>query len=275
MKTTKVKSIVAITLLLCLTIISSFGLVAYADTEIRYADIPTATPYAAVTSSETVYFTNRETSYVKLPYGVPRYNQISALPNSCGPTAGAIVVGFYDKYYEDLIPNYCSYVGAGTYKGNDSTYSKQLMQELYTLMRTNVDDVGVSETDCKNGLKTYVQNKGHNLSYTNVKSFNKVNESAYTNAINNNTPVLLFCAKMDMYNIGTNENYDAIAKTSIEGAHVSVGYGIFIVKYYNGDNLFRTDKYLHVATGLALMNTCYLKLEATDWCNAAYAVSIT
>lgn len=252
----------------------SFGVVGYAESETRYADIHAST-YAAVNSSETIYFTNREVSNVKLPNDVPRYNQLSALPNSCGPTAGAIVVGFYDKYFEDLIPNYTAYVLTGTYKGNDHTYVPQLMQELYTLMRTNVDDVGVSETDCLNGLKAYVQNKGHNLSFTNVKGFNKVNSSSFTNAINNNNPVLLFCDKLDMYSIGMTEDHDVIAKTTIEGAHVAVGYGIRIVKYYNGNNLFRTDTYLHVATGLALSSTCYLKLDATDWCNAAYAVSIT
>ncbi len=270
------KSIIATILLVALAISMSFGAVAFAaETETRYADFSSGASTYATTTSETVNYTRREESYIEVAYGVPRYTQRSAYPNSCGATAGAIVVGFYDKYYEDLIPNYKTYVSTGKYKGNDYTYIPQLMGELYTLMRTNVDDVGVSETDCKNGLKAYVNNKGLSLTYNSVKGFNKINETTYQNAINNNKPVLLFCSKMDMYAVSISSNYDTVVKTTMEGAHVAVGYGMYIVKYYNGNTLFRTDKYLRVATGFAGLQDSYLKLDATDWCNAAYSVTIS
>ncbi len=273
-KKISIKLFIAVLLLasLSLSICFSFAAMAETDEEVRYADL--AVTYGAVNSSENVPFTKRETEYKEIKNAIPRYNQLSALPNSCGATAGAIVVGFYDKYYENLIPNYTSYVSSGTYKGNDSTYIPQLMRELYTLMRTNIYDVGVSEQDCLNGLKAYVNAKSLNLTYRSVKSFNKVNESLYLDAVNNNLPTLLFCDKMDMYNISTTADHDNVVKTSMEGAHVAVGYGIYIIKYYNGDSVYRTDKYLRVATGLGLMSTCYLKMSATDWCNAAYSVTI-
>lgn len=273
-KKISIKLFIAVLLLasLLLSVCFSFAAMAETDAEVRYADL--AVTYGAVNSSENVPFTKRETEYKEIKNAIPRYNQLSALPNSCGATAGAIVVGFYDKYYENLIPNYTSYVSSGTYKGNDSTYIPQLMRELYTLMRTNVDDVGVSEQDCLNGLKAYVNAKSLNLTYRSVKSFNKVNESLYLDAVNNNLPTLLFCDKMDMYNLSPADTYDVVVKTSLEGAHVAVGYGIYTVKYYNGNSVYRTDKYLCVATGLGLMSTCYLKMNATDWCNAAYSVTI-
>ena len=164
-KKISIKLFIAVLLLasLSLSICFSFAAMAETDEEVRYADL--AVTYGAVNSSENVPFTKRETEYKEIKNAIPRYNQLSALPNSCGATAGAIVVGFYDKYYENLIPNYTSYVSSGTYKGNDSTYIPQLMRELYTLMRTNIDDVGVSEQDCLNGLKAYVNAKSLNLKF--------------------------------------------------------------------------------------------------------------
>ncbi len=241
--------------------------------ESRYSGYGTELSTREVTS-ETISYTRKEESLTETIKRVPCYNQVADLPNSCGPIAGAIVVGFYDKYYEDLIPDYKTYVASGAYKGRDSVYIPKLMRELYTLMRTNVDDVGVSENDCLNGLKSYVTGKGHSLSYTNVKSGKVVSESAALSSFNNNHPILLFCQKMDVYTYGTTENADVFACTHLEGAHVAVAFGVYTVKYYNGNTLFRTDKYLCIATGLGMKPTGFLKITSTDWCNGAYEVTI-
>ena len=254
----------------------SYGLTAQAAVEEdRYSGYGSASPYSLVNSSETVTYSRKEESYIETYKGVPRYREISGLTNSCGPIGGASIVGFYDRYYEELIPNYTTYVSSGTYKGNDTTYIPQLIRELYTLMRTNVDDVGVSESDCLNGLRSYVEGKGRSIVYSNIKTINKVNETALINAINNNLPSLLFCSKTDMYAISTGTNDDVIVKSSMDGAHIVVGYGLLTVNYYNGNNVFRTDKYIKVATGLSSPSSAYLKLSSTDWCNSAYSVKIS
>lgn len=231
-------------------------------------------PYAAV-SSETVNYTSKEETYEETAYGMPIYYQRSTLPNSCGPTAGAIVVGFYDKYYVDLIPDYDPCLSTGKYKRADKVYIPQLMSELYTLMRTNVDDVGVSESDCLNGLRTYVANRGRVINYNKIISSKRVNEAAFVSAIHNNQPTLLFCSKMDLYLISTTTNSDKLLKSAYVGAHVAVASGIYTVKYYNGNNNFRTDKYIKVVTGFSEVSTGYLRLDASDWCNDALTVSIT
>ncbi len=242
--------------------------------EVRYAGYG-ASMSTTATTTETITYTNKDSTLTETVKGVPKYVQVSDLPNSCGAIAGSIVIGFYDKYFENLIPNYKTYVSSGAYKGRDSVYIPQLMRELYTLMRTNVDDVGVNEPDCKNGLQAYVNEKGLSISYTNVKFINRINETACTNAIANNHPVLLFCSKLDLYNISVSENEDVLVRTVVEGGHICVAYGVYIVKYYNESSVFRTDKYLLVSTGLGLMTTGYLKLDATDWCNSAYEITIS
>ncbi len=225
-------------------------------------------------SSETVNYTNRVPVPVNLANAVPFYTQDGSLSNACGAVAGSIVVGYYDKYYEDLIPDYKAYLSNGNYKPNDRVYIPQVMKELYTLMRTNVDDVGVSKSDCINGLKAYVQGKNRNLSYTDVKNVNKVDENALLNAINAKKPVLLFCDKLDVYTFNYSDNVETITCTNkVSAGHVAVAYGLYTIKYYNGANLFRTDKYIMISTGLS-RSVEYLKLDATDWCDGAYAVAV-
>lgn len=245
---------------------------AHAEETVRYADI--ISTYSAI-NSETVNYTRKEETYEEIVNAVPLYYQNGQYTNSCGPTAGAIVVGYYDKYYEDLIPNFNPCLSTGAYKRNDRIYIPQLFGDLYTLMRTNVDDVGVSETDCLNGLRSYVVNHGRAIDYKNIKSSNKVNESEFITAIHNNKPTLIFCSKVDLHSVSTNSNYDVISNFEYVGAHIAVAYGIQTIKYYNGGTNFRTDKYLKIATGLSGNLTGLLKLDSTDWCNNAYVVSIS
>lgn len=241
----------------------------------RYND--NAVTLASDLSNEQVYYTNREYTYYTTTNGVPLYEPSGALTNSCGATGGAIVVGFYDKYYENLIPNYTSYYTAtGKYKSSSSnTYVSTLMSDLYTLMRTNVDDVGVSESDCRNGLKTYVQNKGYSLSYTSIKSGSSLNMTACQNAFRNNQPILLFCDQVGVVFVDEYSGYDNITTLAVANQHIMVAYGYYQVRYYNGSTNFRTDTYFDVATGLDINTTGWVTVDSISWLNNGYIVSIS
>lgn len=241
-----------------------------------------STQVLSATQSENISFTSREVEDTATTNNVPLYTQHSSLENSCGATAGAIVIGFYDKYYEDLIPNYKGYLSkSGRYLTNDSVYIPALMQELYNLMRINVDDLGVSKDDCLNGLSTYVQNKGHTASFLSVKTSSYINESNYLSAIQSNNPVLLFNASTDIYIISNTSTSDTITKSTISANHVYVGYGYTKIKYYNDNGNFRTDTYLKVACGLSTMTTGYIKVASTTsnvsstWLLYGYSVAIS
>ncbi len=266
-------SIVSILFAIILCLICPFNL--NAQTVSRYSGYGNdAVPYSFTTTKEIITYTNREFDYIETYKSVPKYTPISELSNSCGPTAGAIIVGFYDRYYENLIPDYVTYVSSGTYKPNDTVYIPQLLRDLYTLMRTNVDDVGVGEADCLNGLAAYVKNHDRSIKYTSVSGSGRLNESAIRTSLNNNNPILLFCRKMDLYNFTMTSTTENLICNYFDGGHVAVAYGLYIVNYYNESGLFRTEKYLRVATALNTVMTGFLKITTTDWCNAAYAVNI-
>ena len=255
------------------------GVAAVSETEIRYTG-PGATnryddnaaTFASDISSEQVYYTDRQYTYYTTTNGVPLYEPSGALTNSCGATGGAIVVGFYDKYYENLIPNYTSYYTAtGKYKNlSSNTYVSTLMSDLYTLMRTNVDDVGVSESDCREGLKTYVTNKGYSLSYTSIKNGSGLNMTACQNAFRNNKPILLFCDQVGVVFVDDN-----ITTLAVANQHIMVAYGYYQVRYYNGSTNFRTDTYFCIATGLDINTVGWVKVDSINWLDNGYIVSIS
>ncbi len=241
-----------------------------------YGEYEGMTPYATEISRETINYTRREYENIETTNGVPMYMPTAGLENGCGSVGGAIIVGFYDKYYENLIPNFTPHLSSGKYKNGDITYVPQLMRDLYTLMRTNVDDVGVSEPDCIEGLKQYVKGKGYSIQVNSIRSGSVVDESSLKNSLNNNKPVLLFCDRTDIYTVASSgTNTDLVVGTNLTSAgHIVVAYGFYTLKYYNGNTLFRTDKYINVATGLSTLKNMFLKIESTDWCNGAYSVAV-
>lgn len=224
--------------------------------------------------TENVYYTRKEESFIETVKGVPMYSQFNEYPNSCGPTAGAIIVGFYDAQYENLIPNFDPLLPTGAFKRIDRETIPKVVGELYTLMRTNVDDVGVSQPDCINGLKTYVRNHGQNLTYNDIKSGSTVSQQKAINAVNNNHPSIVFCSKMDLHEVAYGNGFDSIVTSHYVGGHVVVAFGVYTVKYYNGTNNFRTDVYLEVATGISEYVRGFMKLNSTEWCNGAYEVIV-
>lgn len=236
------------------------------------------------TRTESVSFSRREYEYIELADGFPLYSGESSLENSCGATAGAEVVAFYDRYFENLIPNYSAfYSPIGIYLLKDRTYIPTLMNELYTLMRTNIDDEGVSEYDCLNGLKSYVRGKGQEMSYSSVRSSSFINETAYLVAINSNQPVLLFNVSTDVAEFSIKETSETIVYTRVEQNHIFVGYGYYKVKYYNSSGVnFRTDVYIRAASNLLGLTNGYIRISSTtstltsnSWSISAYSINIS
>lgn len=281
MKTKAKNYLLALVLLIALLFANLFPLTCVRANAQTYSDDGFAL-YASNVTSETITFTSRETEYSETKNGVPLYFLDGDLPNGCGAAAGAIVLGFHDKYHEDLIPNFTSYFPAtGKYKINDKTYIPALMRELFTLMRTNVDDVGVSEEDCLDGLSSYIHGKNHSVAYNTIASSSKFSASRYLSEINSNRPVLLFSKAMDIYSFSVANDYELLIKNHISTNHVYVGYGYYTIRYYNGSSNFRTDTYLRVATGWAALDYAFIHVSSTasnvtnSWFENGYGVSIT
>lgn len=265
------RSKVFLTIAVLLVFVSMLGAWTGNDmAETRYVNPMLLSTYA----NENIYYTRRDLVGPIMTAGeCPYFYPVSGLTNACGAVAGAEIVAFYDKYFTDLIPDWTPHYNSGKYRWQDSTYVPAVMRELYTLMRTNVDGAGVSESDFLNGLKSYINGKGHQVSYDNAKSGNKVNYEKCLDAVDNNKVVVLFTSATRVCNIVDNFDYDTIVPTNISDAHIMVIFGYFEVYYYDFTGMFRYDRYLKVAMGMNGYDSMFFKADNTD-VQAAYVVNI-
>lgn len=241
------------------------------ETEVRYANAPIISPIA----SEDIYYTSREVLGERdTAGGAPTFNTNEGYSNVCGPLAGTGIVAFYDKYYPNLIPGWDSYYPAtGKYRPQGSVYISAVLSELYTLMQTNVKGDGVSESEFKTGLQTYINNQGYSVNYESVMNGGTFNYNAFTNAVDNNKVTVLFIRPSDICDISEYSDHDLIVSYNITGNHIMYAFGYFQVKYYNGSTLIRTDTYLKVATVRMAPDVAYYRLE-TSSIEAAYIVNV-
>lgn len=237
----------------------------------RYADAPIISKLA----NTTIEYNYRTVDSKYTPGGSPYYSQVSGMSNACGAVAGAEIIAFYDKYYENMIPNWVSYYASGTYRLQDSVYVPAVMWELYDLMQTNVKDVGVSEQEFVDGLKTYINKQGYSVNMQNVVSGSSIDYQACKTAIDNNKVIALLSHAGDIYDIKEYSGHDTVTSFNIASSHIMVAYGYYEINYYNSNNsLFRTDKYLEVATGLDTRMMAFYKVNPHNL-SSAYIVNIS
>lgn len=270
---TKTKGFIVVALLLAfVSVFGAWTSNSDANAETRYVEPMLLSTYA----SEVINYTSiEEVGPITTAGGCPAYKNISGLTNSCGAIAGAEIVAFYDKYFPDLIPNWVSYYTAsGKYRTQDTTIVPALIREMYTLMRTNVDGVGVSRTDFIVGLTNYVSGNGHLVNFQNVMSGGTINYEQCKSAVDNNKVIVLFTSSTNVYDITVGNNQDIISTYNISGSHIMVIYGYYEAKYYNASGLFRSDKYLMVSTGLSSMPSAFYKPDSTTT-QAAYIINIS
>ena len=257
-------------ILVLITGVTVFGAWSPIPVETRYA----SAPMVANIAGESIYYTSKETTFVETTGGAPTFSATANLTNSCGAVAGAEIVAFYDKYYPELIPGWDSYyTTTGRYRTQNDTYITPVLKELYTLMKTNVNGSGTSESEFKVGLQQYFSNRNYALSYQSVKSGNILNYDACKAAVDANKVMVLFITPGDVYEISLKSDHDVLDVYNISGNHIMIAFGYLEVKYYNASGLFRTDRYVEVATGQPYTTTAFFKINSSNL-EAAYVVNV-
>ena len=241
-----------------------------AATETRYYD----SPIVSTVADTQIFYTSREVvEEGETSGGAPLYNSNEGYANACGPLAGTAIVAFYDKYCPNLIPDWESfYPTTGKYRLQEANV-RPVLDELYTLMQTNVKGDGVSESEFKTGLSTYVINHGYSIEYENARSSSWLNYNACKTAIDSNNVVVLFTTPGDVIDLGKFSDHDTATSISIAGNHIMYAFGYIRIKYYNDNGLFRTDTYLKVSTGRSSMTFALFRVDSSN-VEAAYRVIV-
>lgn len=272
----------AVALISCISLFAKpFGASAQSsDGEIYYMDSPQIMPFAFTQDNETIAYDSKVVTENETGPTFPCFeNTNGAIRNYCAPLAGTVLAGYYDRWYESLIPGYSTWTSFGPvsiYSSfSSNTYIQSAFEHLYELTNTNVYHDGTTEDEFVNGMNQYVDEKGLNISYSSVKQGNSIDLSLMDTYLDNEKPVLLLC---ETYNIITSIRDDGeqvtLSKTNSDVAHMMVAYGYEQYAYYRNGILFRTDTYLKVSSGVNGGKLCYAKLNDDMTLVKAWAIDI-
>jgi len=229
------------------------------------------------TKIETVVYNSKDESEDReIPYGVPCYYYQGAYENTCANVAGSIVLGYYDKDYNELIAGFTS---ARVIRDRVVYYPQtQAVQttteDLYVRMGTNTSaEGGTSVSGVKNGLASYGKSKGRNISFTHVGG----DKNALISSFASSRPVVMFVNRYvttEIEEVATAGGKDTYNKQYYGGAHVLVAYGYKEIEYYDTSGaLIKSMTVLKVATGLGKERS-YVFLDDFTQIADGYAVDI-
>lgn len=220
-----------------------------------------------------VEFASRTYDGKSLCHSAPMYINVG-WSGGCAAVAGGNLIGYYDRFYEDLIPNHTAGISNGSlfmYNFADD-YVNDAISTLYADM--NGDETGITEDGFKSGMKKYCSRKGRSIDFTSLKSGGKINYDSVKSCINGGNPLVLF---LNTYTICSVYIQGGVSNTYYQifsGNHVMPGFGYSDVVYYLNDGTKVENKFINVTTGWADPRTAYFNIDYCTNIVSAYKVNI-
>lgn len=218
----------------------------------------------STTDTETINYATKNEQVYSINPSFPEYYNISSLSNTCANVAAANILGYYDRYYDNLIPNST----AGMLRGDTYIYFPMSYQQegrqyvintLYTLMGTNTENSGTSHEQYRNGMNSYVSSCGRNVSYSSVMNEAGINVSAVINALDNGLPMIVFLSGYNISVYSTSDGYDTWIKKIYSGNHMMAVYGMKTISYYDElGTLIASRTIFYVSTGFSTERGIYV-----------------
>ncbi len=224
---------------------------------------------------ETVNYSSKTTTTYSIQYDLPNY-QPQSDPVDCANVAGCIVLGYYDRFYENLIPNFQSYMVFGP-----AIIYDDCAAEIYTLGSQLSDlmggEMGTTYSEFQSGMNTYVTGKGYSYATENMFTNGSFNYTKYQQAVQAGKPVVLFLSTFSMLRyVEDNETYDYISHGYVNATHVMVGCGYRTDTYFDANgNQIGVRRYLKVASGTVSYDIGYMSLDWNGYLDKAISVTIS
>lgn len=228
---------------------------------------------------QTITYARKTTEEYSIQYDLPSYQGQSGQSN-CANIAGAVAIGYYDRFYENLIPDYKVYLKIGSIFRYRMTNENiiNVVSSLHSLMSTDVGGLGTTFTGFQTGMQQYVNGRGLTYSSQDMFSWGSLDISKFSTAVRAGKPVALFLSKYAIVNaIETEGSTDIISNTCSDVAHVAMACGYKIDTYYDANNrVIDTKKYLKVAVGIENLvdHIAYLNLSNLTTLDHAVAITI-
>ncbi len=226
----------------------------------------------------TVNYATKSTTSYSIQYDLP--NIMGSVPGgSCGHTAGAIILTYYDRFCENIIPNFVPYIYFGPllkYKAN-STEVYNMNLELVDLMLIGEPHEGTTYSEFQLGMETYVEQQGYTYTSTNLFTNGSFNFNNYKNAVESNKPCALFLtnfAMLDGYLVY--DGGEEIRSGYCPVSHIAAACGYKIDTYYDeNNNVIDTRTYLKVASGLNSYGIGYLNINGITTISKAISILVS
>ncbi len=196
------------------------------------------------------------------------YNTNNSLSNACANVAGANLIGYFDRYYENLIPNHSPGVQRPSgYIYQSMTINTMLKQgvidALYDKMKTNTISSGTSQTQYKSGLASYIKEKGYNIDIVKTMNGFNLDLEKVNSQLRSGNPISLYLQGYNFSSVKDSGSGVTIYKSNYEGNHILIVYGYEKILYYDGNNnLVSTKIYLYTAPGIKSMPNIYILDES-------------
>ncbi|HIV64424.1 MAG TPA: hypothetical protein H9693_06655 [Firmicutes bacterium] len=248
---------------------------ALSDEEVAdIADTAYAASGSFTTSSETVYYTYRSYDGYALASRPPRYIEVG-LESACAPIAGGNIIGYYDRYCTNLIPDFTPgvSVGNGLYMYlSQSDEVDAMIFDLYDDMGTT--SIGTTYDQFISGMQTYCSRAGYTFSYSDCMSGGSLNYSYVKSEIDAGRPVALFVSQYTVSTVSLKDGYDSITNLHGTGNHVMAGFGYYDITYTLSSGGTRNSRYIEVSTGLGRQTNGYFNIDRDTTINDACSINI-
>ena len=197
---------------------------------------------------------------------------------TCVPSAATCILGFYDRYYTELIPNFTPGRVVLTnymYSAADNNVFLVGKQLAYDMGVTNPATDGVTVSNCKSGMQTYCARKNLSVSFSSCMSRGNFNYATARTHLTSNTPLLIFTSSFGISYISTSNNVDTITTYYAAAMHCMAVFGFSEVTYTLSNGTTKTDTYLRVAGGMASHYSGLMNIATYAAIDDAYAVTIS
>lgn len=239
----------------------------YQDSAVNYVDTGTSN---TTMENLTIQYSTRTVKSHTLAYQYPCFDYSPAI-GSCAAIAGGNIIGFYDRYDENLIPNHSSGKPIGTtysYSIEDAEVHA-LIRELYTYMGTTTS--GTTEKQFKDGLTNFCRDKGHSITFSSCMQGNSFSLSKAQNYLDVNQPIVFFLSGYNVVKMFEYNKQDDLSIYVSNATHIMIGFG-YKTYIYNGNN---TYNYFSIASGIAGHSSGLYNINYRTKINNALAVNIS
>ena len=225
-----------------------------------------------------IEYARKNTEQYSIQYDLP--NLLGSVEGGCcAHTAAASILTYYDRFCENIMPDFVPYMTLGTaivYRSTSSHISNMTL-ELVDLMLIGEPHAGVTFSEFQLGMETFVEQQGYTYTSTNLFSNGSFNLNNYKNAVENGKPCAIFLTDFTMSNgIREEEGQDTIGCGYCPISHVVAGCGYKIDTYYDAnDNVITTRTYLKVASGLNSYGIGYLSLNEVNTISKAISILVS